>query len=185
MKLSLGESTIHDMTLPSQSELIQKGLLPYRGPGKPYECNDTEVESTFLFSDRRFVLWQAFKLWRKECQSTFGDCRFLVNGSFVTSKKEPHDIDVAFLVNKANFENSDPQSILQLTTQPRMLDRKYRVQPFGGMLDAFAVACKDVTNVTFDDPALKSWDELWSAVNKSKHYLNTDETNKGYLEVKQ
>ena len=103
----------------------------------------------------------------------------------MTSKKEPHDIDVAFLVNKANFENSDPQSILQLTTQPRMLDRKYRVQPFGGMLDAFAVACKDVTNATFDDPALKSWDELWSAVNKSKHYLNTDETNKGYLEVKQ
>lgn len=175
------------MTLPEQSVLIRDEVLPYKGPGDPYVCSMSEVEDVFLFSDRRKTLWQVFRLWRDQCQAAFGECRFLVNGSFVTSKPDPHDIDVAFLVNQDEYNSSPPEINFTLITNPFPISStiKVRIQPFGGMLDAFPIVCDDVEHATFALSSLRSWDDLWSRVNKDKHYLKTGAVRKGYLEVRQ
>lgn len=175
------------MTLPSQSVLLQNELLPYQGPGRPYVCNSSEVEAVFLFSERRKTLWQVFRLWREQCQSVFGECRYLVNGSFVTSKPDPHDIDVAFLVDQTAVNNAQLESTFTLVTNPVQLTPTISVrnQPFGGMIDSFFIQCEDVEHATIALPKFRYWDDLWSRVNNEKNYLKTEETRKGYLEVRQ
>lgn len=65
-----------------------------------------EAEATFRFGSggrRRQRLVLRLRRWIQLCQSV-GARRFLIDGSFVTSKSEPNDIDAVVLLPK-NFDD--------------------------------------------------------------------------------
>lgn len=76
----------------------EQGLLP---PGI-HDCTWKEIDDRlgrFVFvgikgSDRRMKLCQQLQAYLKELQSTHMAVEIVVNGSFVTTKEEPNDIDL-------------------------------------------------------------------------------------------
>lgn len=161
-------------------------LLPYKGPFDPYRCSDRDVEELFLFSERRKVLWLNFLQWRNEMKQVFGETIFWINGSFVTIKTDPSDVDVVAIVRREAFLNAnerDQSKCLSLKTIPQKNPdgSTTRIQPYGGLIDSFIVPCD---NIDMSDATLRFWDAWWSKVNTEKGYLHTTRQQKGYLEVR-
>ncbi|KFI76524.1 hypothetical protein BMON_1121 [Bifidobacterium mongoliense DSM 21395] len=161
-------------------------MLPYRGPFNPYLASDKDIEDLLLFTQRREILWNNFLRWRTEIKKMLGDSTFWVNGSFVTTKPDPEDIDVVVLVSfqaykQANISNPSKLSALKTIFRQKRDGSKERVQPYGGLIDSFIVPCD---NIDKDDVNLKYWDRQWSGINESKHYLSTSLSQKGFLEVR-
>ena len=75
------------------------GLLP---PGE-YEASLAEIRETLCWSYRRRVIYGGLEYVAGELRSHQVD-RIWVDGSFVTSKERPGDVDVAYEVP----QNSDP-----------------------------------------------------------------------------
>lgn len=174
------------MSLCDEAVFRSSQVLPYVGPFSPYRAADKEVEDLLLFTPRRETLWMNFLRWRTEAKQLFGDAVFWINGSFVTVKPDPHDVDVVVIVPVASYRQAylhDRSKILSLKTITRM-DRdgsKTRIQPYGGLIDSFIVPCD---NISTDNPSLRYWDDYWSTVNTAKHSLNTSLSRKGFLEVR-
>lgn len=174
------------MSLPQMNDFSAAQMLPYKGSFDPYKCTDNEIEELFLFTSRRKSLWLNFLQWRTEIRQLFGDAVFWINGSFVTIKPDPNDIDVVAIVSKDSYLEGfqrDSSKFLSLkTTERKNFDgSNIRVQPYGGLIDSFIVPCD---NIDTHDAILKYWDDCWSTVNSSKGYLHTSNKQKGYLEVR-
>ncbi|MDD2586306.1 MAG: hypothetical protein PHT79_02260 [Syntrophomonadaceae bacterium] len=71
----------------------------YYLPKGEYKCTIKEMEESFLFSDRRKMLWKLFKdfTYRLTTLGITPDA-VLVNGSFVTKRTDPGDVDFVFLI---------------------------------------------------------------------------------------
>jgi hypothetical protein len=161
-------------------------VLPYRGPFNPYQAADRDIEDLLLFTQRREVLWKNFLEWRTEIKKLLGNTTFWVNGSFVTVKPDPKDIDVLVFASskafkKAELSNPSKLSALETIFQLKRDGSKKRVQPYGGLIDSFILPCD---NIDKRDGSLQYWDQQWSRINKSKHYLSTSCSQKGFLEVR-
>jgi hypothetical protein len=70
--------------------LSQSGLLP---PGD-HECVLAEVEAAFVFNERRRDLWQQLLSYLGELGSFDRITAIYLDGSFVTDKADPGDIDI-------------------------------------------------------------------------------------------
>jgi hypothetical protein len=87
-------------------ELTDEGLLP---PGI-HRCSLVEIETRFgrfQESDRRPRLCAALRAFIQEVEASGIIVALLVNGSFVTSKALPEDIDVILVVPQSHDFHSD------------------------------------------------------------------------------
>src|SRR6266545_4725586 len=79
----------------------EHGLLPEG----IHDCTLAEIEARFggfQTSDRRPQLWGRFKEFLREVKACGMVVVILVNGSFVTAKPDPNDIDLILLVPAAH-----------------------------------------------------------------------------------
>src|SRR5262245_36678426 len=75
----------------------EKGLLPEG----IHDCSLDEAEARFgrfQRSDRRPGLWSEFRQFVNEAKATGLASAILLNGSFITAKPDPNDIDVILVV---------------------------------------------------------------------------------------
>lgn len=83
----------------------------YLPPGE-YECSFQDIEERFLETQRRIDVWKLFKnfLERLEFLGIIPNV-LLIDGSFVTGRKEPGDVDVCMLIPpekvKLAYDNLD------------------------------------------------------------------------------
>lgn len=71
----------------------------YHLPGNEHECTIEEIESRFITSSARKRVWELFKglLFRLETLGLKPDI-LLIDGSFVTGREVPGDVDVGALI---------------------------------------------------------------------------------------
>lgn len=164
------------MTLPTLEEFRKLEVLPYTGPFDPLSCTEEDIESLFLFSQQRESLWRGYKVWQKRVLRLFGSAKFWLNGSFVTTKENPHDIDVVVIVSRESYAEARKLHGSEYADIVTHWDScGNRVQPCSGLVDSFVTIEKG--------PLLPYWDNLWSSVNTDKHYISDGITKKRYLEV--
>ncbi len=94
--------------------LSQSGLLP---PGD-HECTLAEVEATFVYNVRRRNLWQQLLSYLNELRSFDRITAIYLDGSFVTDKAAPGDIDIV-----VKFESIIAWVLLQ-TARPELFASK-------------------------------------------------------------
>ncbi|WP_404814184.1 DUF6932 family protein [Kitasatospora fiedleri] len=135
-------------------------------------------------SETRKRIFDAFALYFTLVQDLIGRGTLWVNGGFCTHKEEPpKDIDLVIIANPEDiqhFGQAEEERLVQLLTlqgvnvgMPQAFSP--RVQPMGGLIDAFFILSED-----FD--AVKMWDTLWSSVKGADGNIIEGAT-KGYLEV--
>lgn len=105
-------------------ELNRHGLLP---PGL-HDCSLAELQASFgVFqeSDRRQHLFRKLEELVAACQRSGLFEQLLVDGSFVTAKPAPNDIDLLAVLHAGhNFERDLPMSEYALVSRP-LLRRRY------------------------------------------------------------
>ncbi|MEF2967792.1 hypothetical protein V3851_18340 [Paenibacillus sp. M1] len=71
----------------------------YHLPDGVYECTIEEIEHRFLFSKKRVYVWGLFKkLLDRLISLGLKPKTILIDGSFVTAREEPGDVDFAALI---------------------------------------------------------------------------------------
>lgn len=140
-----------------------------------------EIEECFVvaapFTDRRRVVFDAFRLWHGIVTSVLPDARFWVDGGFVTHKPwaAPSDVDVTVMLRPDDLNNltdDEQQRLAPMFTAPG----PPRYQPMSGLVDAFVCRRGDVDNTLY-------WREHWSTV-LDENRVTVTGTHKGFLEVK-
>ena len=108
------------MPIPS---LEPAGLLP---PGI-YDCTLEEIEMRFAIfqsSDRRPQLWEKFQAFCREAKASGVIEALLLDGSFVTAKPAPNDIDLVVVVSAAHdFAVDLPPNQYNILAQQRVRRR--------------------------------------------------------------
>ena len=79
----------------------------YHLPPGEHECTFMEIEKRFLTTSRRKMVWQLFInfLERLRFLNIFPDS-ILIDGSFVTGREEPGDVDVCLLIPPEKLINA-------------------------------------------------------------------------------
>lgn len=140
-----------------------------------------EIEERFVdgapFSDRRRVMFDAFRLWHGIVTSIVPSARFWVDGGFVTHKPwgVPSDVDVTVMLRRDDLNNLTPGEQAQLDPMFTKIGPP-RQQPMSGLVDAFLCIRGDVDKTLY-------WREHWSTV-LDESRAKIDGTRKGFLEVK-
>ena len=82
----------------------------YTFPYKPHKLTIDEFELIFGFDEhRKFLLSKLFQFMVELKQITTDDVLFWIDGSFVTQKIKPNDIDVVIFVNFQYFKSKENQ----------------------------------------------------------------------------
>ena len=153
------------------------GILP---PGIHRATLD-ELEVAFVdnapFGDERRLVFQAFRTWFAFVDAMLPNSRYWIDGGFVTHKTSdpPSDIDVMIFCAGSQLNalnNLQQQRFQQLMTAKDA--RGNRVQPMGGVVDAFYTVRGNTDRVIY-------WRNLWSTV-KDQFGVATGLT-KGFVEV--
>lgn len=168
------------MALPA---LTADGLLP--AAASPYLTDMNELREIFVdrapaFRDERARVFLALGLHLGLAREHVGaGTRAWIDGGFITHKRwaAPHDADVALVISPTATFTLD--AVLPLLTlkdvsadEPRL--GTARLQPMGGLVDAFLVP---------DQPAaLASWHDTWSSVKDATGVI-VPGRRKGYVEV--
>ena len=170
------------MTLPDYNAA---GRLPYAA--EPYSTTLDEVHSRFVESAttaraQRERLFRALELHVEQVRRRFGTgIRAWIDGGFVTDKDwPPKDIDVAYVMPVDRYiDASRPEHASLWTLQsvsalsPSL--HTARLQPMGGMIDAFPAV--DVPSQT------DYWHDNWSGVtDRSGERIEGE--RKGFVEVR-
>jgi hypothetical protein len=151
------------------------GLLP---PGR-YVCTLAEIRESFVDGapnqDRREMVFSAFGTYAELVRQVLPGSVLWVDGGFVTHKNDPpKDVDVLILMDPGISGISDEALAPLLTTGNvtftwPVTSGTRRLQPMGGLVDAFLVPADDAAKTAW-------WDGWWSSVNGVPG-------SKGYLEV--
>jgi hypothetical protein len=164
-------------------------LLPARSDKMPHAATFDEIHQVFVLgaphTARRETIFAALRLYADLVWSFFPSARLWINGGFVTHKDSPpHDVDVAFLVAGSEITTvfsveSDALALLTLqdvtSLEPGITGIR-RLQPFGGLVDSFAVPV--------DNPAVvQAWQNQWSVASTPTGVGYRTDVLKGYLEV--
>jgi hypothetical protein len=105
--------------------LDEAGLLP---PGV-HDCTMEEVEQVFARfqrSDQRIRLFEKLKAYLKEVRSTGFAVALLIDGSFVTSKEEPEDIDLILVLKPDHDFSANLRPFEYNVVSKRRVRQNYR-----------------------------------------------------------
>jgi len=106
-------------------ELNEDGLLP----GGIHEASMEEVRESFgrfQRSDRRPTLYTKLSEYMGQVRSTGLIAAVIVNGSFVTSKDEPSDIDVILVLRQDHDFSADPKPFEYNVLSKRRVRGRFR-----------------------------------------------------------
>lgn len=140
-----------------------------------------EVEDRFVraapFSDRRKLVFDAFRVWYGVVSGMLPNARFWVNGGFVTHKEwsAPKDVDVVVLVKQDDLNSLSAEQSETLDSMITAIE-PVRVQPMSGMVDAFVFVRGNVGETVF-------WRDWWSALS-DENKKPIPGAQKGFLEVR-
>lgn len=87
----------------------------------------------FQNNEHRRELWSRFERFLRRLRSTGLDYELWVNGSFLTQKREPADIDVVVFYDPQavnSLGDSEKATIRHLFEQPRVTKLRYRTHAF-------------------------------------------------------
>ena len=163
--------------------LTAEGVLP--ASTSPHPSDLAELRSLFVdaapaFRTERAQVFTALELHLSLARDRLGaGTRAWIDGGFITHKTwaAPHDADVAFIVPpNISMVVDEVMPLLTLkdvsAAEPRLTT--VRLQPMGGLVDAFLVP---------DQPAsLAIWHDTWSSVKDASGAIAAGQ-RKGYVEV--
>jgi hypothetical protein len=164
--------------------LTADGLLP---PGI-HSATLAEVEELFVnnapHADHRRVIFSGLDLYMRVLTSKVPSGTMWLDGGFVTHKAQPpSDVDLALLIDGTTLGALTPedwQVMFQLVTLQGVQShapaiKSPRVQPMGGLIDAFMIEASD--------PAGRNlWEATWSRV-MDEHKRVIPGKVKGFVEV--
>lgn len=170
------------MTLPDYNGA---GRLPFAET--PYGTTIEEIFERFVVNadhakKQRERLYAALDLHLNLIRRKFGaGTRAWIDGGFVTNKDwPPKDIDVAYLMETDRYVeavqpgNAALWTLLSVSAGQPRLAVVDRVQPMGGLIDAFPVVNAEATT--------KIWFDRWASV-KNRAGGIVDGERKGFVEV--
>lgn len=116
------------MAIPLLNDL---GLLP----AGIHECTPNEVVEAFCGSPARVAAWQRFQQFLQWAETKPKPVEFLVDGSFVTDKVAPSDIDVAVDISGCSAADQNAW-IVAFAREHKTVKQDFRIDfyPFGGGL---------------------------------------------------
>src|SRR5262245_14291635 len=135
-----------------------------------HDCTLDEIDRAFgrfQKSDRRIRLMEKLVAYLAEARSVTFIKAILIDGSFVTAKEEPEDIDLIVVV-PADFEPTQDLKPFEYNAVSRRAV-KAAGYPF------------DLYTTPLDSPRYFEMVELFSQVNPQKHGQLTSRTRKGML----
>jgi hypothetical protein len=157
-------------------------------PAGIHQASLDEVEELFVeqapFRDERREIWSAFQLYVGMLRKLVPSATIWVDGGFVTHKTwAPADMDLAVLLDGSHVSALTPEQLQRLTqlmtlqgvrvTSP--LTAAARLQPMGGLIDAFVLEASDPHGRQF-------WESTWSRVYDQNKVLVPGKS-KGFVEV--
>jgi len=166
-------------------ELIDSGEIRRVLPLGRYLVTLDEIEAKFAPStdQNRREIFIEFKKMLGLARQAFGFvCSVWIGGSFITSEKNPHDIDVVLVIHEDAFNTAKSSAIGQF-----VLNRFSIKHGFGEKVDAYLLGVHP-TNILNDRSTYLIqrgyWDQFWS---KSRFEDPSDPRamfpSAGYLEV--
>jgi hypothetical protein len=104
----------------------------------PYQIIETDIqifEVTFVTNERRFMLFSVLQNYAAELKATLNSpFRMWIDGSFVTQKTMPNDIDLVTFVNAPNYFHNE-NVLWTLLNKYHQLDAHYSIiYPFNHRL---------------------------------------------------
>lgn len=161
---------------------------PGRYPMAWDEVHDSLVQAeSFAASSTRHALWNELACHRAAVEAELGTVeRLWLSGSFVSSKLDPSDVDLSYLVDQVTYGEVDGDGIARLA---RLFDKEWCVKR-GMRIDAYLL--KLPATVRFRDlgvtgamatgdaevfQMLGLYDEIWQRCRTS------DRHRRGYVEV--
>lgn len=161
-------------------ELQDNGLLPLGRHPSSFE----EVEERFAPSDnmQRSKLWSEWLELTNLVHSTVGDLPAVwIGGSFVSSKEEPNDLDVVYILKTESVLALDEfrKSVLAVIAEDQYTGS---VQPYFLYIEEMLDATPNTKNGDATIALMQRgyWDQLWSRTRDSN---NPAYPARGYLEV--
>jgi hypothetical protein len=106
--------------------LDENGLLP---PGI-YDCSLEEVEErfgTFQSTDRRYRIYEQLQAFLAEVRSTNLVVAVIINGSFVTSKHDPGDVDLILVLSREHDFNAELRPFEYNVLSRRRVRKRYEI----------------------------------------------------------
>ena len=106
------------------------GLLPHG----IHDCTAAEVAAFFCANDARQIVWQAFQGFLQWAAAKPGPADLLIDGSFVTDKAVPSDIDVAVDVTNCPA-NGQGEWLLAFHQEHAQIKQQFRTDfyPFSNL----------------------------------------------------
>ncbi|MGY0019019.1 DUF6932 family protein [Streptomyces sp. YJ-C3] len=164
-----------------------------------YECTEEEIRHAFVehpdFSSSvsRLNIWNDWEIAREVITSTLTVHAVWIAGSFTTSKLDPGDVDITFLVNGPEYDalNSEQRGIISNFATGSKGAQQHGLQVDSYMIPWFSFAAP----TPFRDPNQSNyyvtrgyWDDWWlrsRTGNKGDPPVRQDSfPRRGYLEVK-
>lgn len=165
------------MTIPQVN--ANEWLLPL---GR-HQATLDEIEALFVteapFSEQRALIFSAFTTWVTLVEQVLPVSRYWIDGGFVTHKgwAPPSDVDVTILCQENDLDALGPaeQNRLGLLLTTPSDGQRPRIQPMGGLVDAFVTKRGPSGNAPY-------WNQQWSKVRGAdgNELVNL---SKGFLEV--
>lgn len=132
------------------------------------------------FAAERQVLFGILEIYVEKVWAIWDRAELWIDGGFVTHKtwNAPNDVDVAVVDTYGRIQARIGQAVSLLTLEEAVVNNHHatRVQPFGGMIDGFAVA-RLPHNLAY-------WENAWGRLNDA----NKDQVpnvSKGFVRVVQ
>ena len=150
------------------------GLLP---PGR-YAASLDELYTTLVASTDSAIrreIWEEWTTHHRLVEAQVGEVtRMWVGGSFVSSKPDPSDVDVTYLVNAQVYDDLDRETLTDLAD---LTDAAWCVEQ-GMRVDALLDA---KSSESFRDLGL--YDEVCQAIKPPSVHSVPSELRRGYVEV--
>lgn len=152
-----------------------------------YSCTLDEVQERFVpdNDENRKAIWQAFLLVLKLVQSTIGDvAEVWISGSFITSEKHPHDIDVLFLIKEEILSKMSREGGFVASVLGRHIAGVPRLNELvDGYLLVVPPTETDGTDVSIYTSSRGYWDQFWAKTRFDGDDSRWHYPAAGYLEV--
>ena len=110
--------------------------IPYWLPPGTHDCSRVEVEDRFVYNAERRKVWRYFVFFVERMRDLGGDLdNIIVDGSFVTGRKEPGDVDACCLLEPPKLRamlngSPDADALMFFLSKPHEAKRLFGVHVF-------------------------------------------------------